>query len=195
LRLVSDKAFWLLVALMACAGAAEQSMGQWASFYAESGLGVSKAVGDIAGPCLFAAAMGLSRTLYAKIGASVGLERYMLWSAFACVLGYLLLALSPFAGASFSGCALVGFSVGIFWPGALSLSAARYGPGAAAMFAGLVLAGSAGGAAGPAIVGLAAASSGSIKTALLAGAVFPAAFALALKARAKAPGEAKADPA
>ena len=58
--------FWLFLLLMVCAGASEQAMSQWASAFAESGLGVSKAVGDLAGPCFFAVLMGLSRVFYAK---------------------------------------------------------------------------------------------------------------------------------
>jgi hypothetical protein len=74
-RLLSEKAFLLVLILMFYAGAAEQSMAQWASLFAESGLGITKAVGDIAGPCVFAALMGVSRTLYLRIGRKARLEK------------------------------------------------------------------------------------------------------------------------
>ena len=49
-KLFSMKLFWVFALLMVAAGACEQAMSQWASAFAESGLGVSKAVGDLAGP-------------------------------------------------------------------------------------------------------------------------------------------------
>ena len=44
--------FWIFVVLMVASGASEQAMSQWASAFAELGLGVSKTVGDLAGPCM-----------------------------------------------------------------------------------------------------------------------------------------------
>jgi fucose permease len=170
-RLLTEKSFLLVLILMFCAGAAEQSMAQWASLFAENGLGVAKAAGDIAGPCVFAALMGVSRALYSRIGLEARLGKYLLMSASACVFGYLLVCFAPLPALSFWGCGLIGLFVGILWPGILSLSS-----GGASVFATLVMAGNIGCAAGPAIVGIAAESFHSIRTGLLAGMLFPAAL-------------------
>ena len=44
--LVGKRIFWGFMLLMVCAGASEQAVSQWASAFAEKGLGVSKAAGD-----------------------------------------------------------------------------------------------------------------------------------------------------
>ena len=80
-KLLSQKVFWVLALLMVCAGASELAMSQWASAFAESGLHVSKAVGDLAGPCLFAVLMGISRVLYAKWSERINLSHAMLLRA------------------------------------------------------------------------------------------------------------------
>ncbi|MCE5343671.1 MAG: MFS transporter [Eubacteriales bacterium] len=172
--LFKNKLFWVFALLMVCAGASEQGMSQWASAFAEAGLKVSKTVGDLAGPCLFAAMMGLSRVLYARFSERLPLGRAMGGCAVSCVTGYLLVTLAPSPLLSLAGCALVGFSVGIFWPGTFSLAAAGCRMGGTAMFALLALAGDLGCASGPAVVGLAAnAAGGALRTGLLAAIGFP----------------------
>lgn len=59
--------FWTAIVLMICAGASELSMSQWASAYAESAIGLSKTAGDLAGPCMFAITMGISRVILSLI--------------------------------------------------------------------------------------------------------------------------------
>lgn len=145
--------FVLLLILMTTAGAAEISVSQWASAFAERGLGISKTAGDLAGPCLFAAAMGTARVFYAKAGDRVDLTKFMTGSAALCILGYAVTALSPFPPLALAGCALCGLSVGIMWPGILSLAAKRI-TGSASMFAWLALAGDIGCTVGPSLVGL-----------------------------------------
>lgn len=148
-ELFSMKLFWLFVALMVTAGACEQAMSQWASAFAESGLGVSKAAGDLAGPCLFAALMGLARVFYAKYSERVRLLPFMIGSGALCIGSYLLAALAPVPLLSLAGCALCGLSVGILWPGVFSIAAAQCPRGGTALFALLALAGDLGCAAGP----------------------------------------------
>ncbi len=67
-KLAGKKIFWIFMLMMLCAGASEQAVSQWASTFAEKGLGVSKTVGDLAGPMAFAAMMGISRMFYGKYG-------------------------------------------------------------------------------------------------------------------------------
>lgn len=145
--------FWLFL-LMICSGAAEQAMSQWASYFAEAGLGVSKTVGDLLGPCAFAFLMGISRALYGKKGEKIKLERAMLLSSGLCIVSYLIVIFSPFPMISLFACAVCGFSVGIMWPGTFSLAAKKYRQGGTAIFAILALAGDIGCALGPAIVGM-----------------------------------------
>ena len=154
-QLIKTPLFWLLVLLMVCSGASELAMAQWASAFTESALGVSKTVGDLAGPCLFAVLMGLSRVFYGKYGEKMNIVKFMIFSGILCVACYFLAALSARPVFGLIGCALCGFSVGIMWPGTISISAHTLTRGGTAMFALLALAGDLGGALGPGLVGVA----------------------------------------
>ena len=152
-RLFSSRLFWILMALMVCAGASEQAMSQWTSLFAEQGLGVTKAMGDLLGPCMFAALMGLSRLLYGLFGGKLNIRKGLLFSSALCIGAYLLAVFAPHPVLSLAGCGLCGFSVGLMWPGTFSLAAGEYAAGGTAMFALLALAGDVGCGAGPGLVG------------------------------------------
>lgn len=170
--------FWVLILLMACSGAAESAMAQWASAFTEAAMGLPKTLGDLAGPCLFAGFMGLSRVLGAGMSRKMELRRLMLVCGALCTVGYLLASLTPAPALGVAGCALCGFAVGIMWPGTISISSRICPAGGTAMFAFLALAGDLGGTIGPASVGFAADLLGSdLKKGLLVAAVFPAALA------------------
>lgn len=151
--LFAQPIFWLLLLMMVCGGAAEQAMSQWASLFAEVGLGVPKAMGDLLGPCAFAAMMGLARVYYGFMGGKLRLRRAMGLSAALCVVGYLIAVFSPWPLLSLVGCALTGLAVGLMWPGSLSLSAAAFPLGGTAMFGIMALAGDLGCTVGPMLVG------------------------------------------
>ena len=173
-QLFMTPVFWLGLLLMICAGASELSMAQWASAFAESALGLSKSVGDLAGPCLFAAAMGISRSIYGKYGEKIELTKYMLGSGILCLCCYLLASFAPHPVLSLFGCIFCGFSVGIMWPGTLSILSRQISRGGTAMFALLAMAGDIGGAFGPGIVGLATQRAGDdLKAGMLTGSLFP----------------------
>ena len=166
--------FFLGIVLMVCAGAAEMSMAQWASAFVESALGISKTVGDLAGPCLFAVTMGISRVIYGKSGNKIELTRYMLGSGALCLVCYILAALSLNPVVCLIGCTLCGFSVGIMWPGTISILSKRLPAGGTAMFALLAMAGDLGGAFGPWLVGFASQiNNDDLKAGMLAACVFP----------------------
>ncbi len=166
--------FLLMILLMICAGASEATMTQWASAFTESALGVSKTIGDLAGPCMFAAFMGVARVFYGKKSEKIDLTKVMLVCGTMCVACYLLAALSPLPIIGLIGCALCGLAVGIMWPGTISISAKKCPRGGTAMFAFLALAGDLGAAVGPAMVGaIADAAGGNLKTGLLFATVFP----------------------
>lgn len=145
--------FFLGIVLMVCAGAAEMSMAQWASAFVESALGLSKTTGDLIGPCMFAVTMGISRVFYGKFGNRIELTKYMLGSGALCLVCYILAALSINPVICLIGCILCGFSVGIMWPGTISILSKRLPAGGTAMFALLAMAGDLGGAFGPWLVG------------------------------------------
>lgn len=166
--------FWLLILLMVCSGASEVTMAQWASAFTESALGVSKMVGDLAGPCLFAAFMGLSRLLYGKLSARLNLGKTMLYSGILCCLCYFAASLAPLPVMGLAGCALCGFAVGIMWPGTLSLASQKCPLGGTAMFAFLALAGDLGGTLSPTLVGYVSdMADGDLKAGLFAASAFP----------------------
>lgn len=173
-ELIREKMFWILFVVMVCAGAAEQGMSQWASAFAETGLGVTKTIGDLAGPCMFAVCMGVARAWYGKFSEKIVLHTFMIISGILCVISYLLagLAGSPFAG--LAGCTLCGLSVGIMWPGSFSTGAKVLRRGGTAMFALMALAGDLGCSAGPGLVGLVSEmAEGSLKPGLLSAIIFP----------------------
>lgn len=166
--------FWLAIVLMVCAGASELTMAQWASAYAESAIGLSKTMGDLTGPCLFAAAMGISRVLYGKYGERIALTGFMLGSGLLCLVCYLTASLSGNPVMGLVGCIVCGFSVGILWPGTISISSGRMPYGGTAMFALLAMAGDLGGAFGPSLAGAVSQRFGNnLQKGMLAGSVFP----------------------
>lgn len=180
-QLLKTKVFWIFIVLMVCAGASELSMAQWASAFAESALGVSKTTGDLLGACGFAVFMGLSRIWYGKYGEKVDLSGFMIASGILCLTSYLLAAFAKWPVMGLVGCMLCGFSVGIMWPGSISISSARLPKGGTALFALLALAGDLGGAAGPAIVGKVSNLAGeNIQAGLLAGICFPVILVLSV---------------
>ena len=166
--------FWVAVILMICAGASELSMAQWASAFAESALGLSKNIGDLAGPCLFAVAMGTVRAIFGKFGHKLNLMHFMIFSGALCLVSYLLASLSSVPILGLLGCIFCGFSVAIMWPGTISICSPRIPKGGTALFAMLAMSGDLGGAAGPAIVGnISQVFSNNLKAGLLAGTIFP----------------------
>lgn len=177
---LKTSAFWMFTVLMLCAGASELSMAQWVSAFAERGLGVSKTVGDLAGPCMFALLMGVSRVAHAKISNKVNAAWYMGACCASCVVGYLLAALAPHPALGLVGCGICGLSVGVMWPGTYNM-ASEICRGGTAMFALLALAGDLGCSVGPSVVGLVAdANGGELKLGMLAAIVFPIVLALGL---------------
>ncbi len=173
-ELFSKKIFWVLMLMMVCAGASEQAVSQWASTFAENGLGVSKTMGDLAGPMSFAAMMGISRVFYGKYGEKINLDRFMGYSVLLCAVSYLCISLIPVPALGLVGCALCGLSVGILWPGTFSKAAAAIRGGGTAMFALLALAGDLGCSGGPTVVGIVSSYFGdNLKVGILAAIVFP----------------------
>lgn len=172
--LLGQKVFWLLMIVMICAGASEQAMSQWASAFAESALQVSKTIGDLAGPCAFAICMGTARALYGKYSDRIPLKKMMIGSAVLCICCYLVAVFAPNPVLGLIGCAVCGFSVGIFWPGTFSIAAWNLPGAGTAMYALMALAGDVGCSSGPTVVGMVAnVNGGNLKTGLMLAIIFP----------------------
>ncbi|MBQ4067577.1 MAG: MFS transporter [Clostridia bacterium] len=180
-KLLKTPIFWLMILLMVCSGASEATMAQWASAFTESALGVSKTIGDLAGPCLFAMFMGISRMLYGKFSEKLDLSRVMLICGAMCAGCYLLASLASLPILGLCGCALCGLAVGIMWPGSISISSQSCPKGGTAMFAFLALAGDLGAMVSPAMVGSISEMAGdNLKTGLLAATLFPVLLVITL---------------
>ena len=166
--------FCASICLMVCAGASELAMAQWASAYAEAALGLSKTIGDLLGPCMFAVTMGINRIIFGKYGEKMNLVKYMTASGLLCVICYLMASLSSNPLIGLIGCVLCGFSVAIMWPGTISISSKKFPNGGTAMFALLAMAGDLGGGVGPAIVGrITQYADDNIRVGMGAGLIFP----------------------
>ena len=173
-ELFREKKFWILMLMMVCSGAAEQSVSQWASTFAEKGLGITKSVGDLVGPMLFSILMGISRLLYGKYGEKWNLDRFMKFSCVLCIASYLCISFIPVPMVELLGCGLCGFSVGIMWPGTFSKAAAALRHGGTLLFAMLALAGDLGCSGGPTLVGFVSSGLGdNLRLGIFAGIIFP----------------------
>ncbi len=173
-ELFRNKVFWILLIMMICSGASEQAVSQWASTLAEKGLGVSKAIGDLAGPMFFAVMMGSSRAFYGKVGENIDLDRFMSASCILCVISYLMIAVVPNPVVNLIGCGICGLSVGIMWPGSFSKASQSMPKGGTAMFALLALGGDVGCSGGPTYVGMIASRfSDNLQLGILWAVIFP----------------------
>ena len=164
------RGFWLFPVLILASGAAEQAIAQWASDFAEIGLGVDKTLGDVFGTCLFALGMALSRTVYGVLGEKIDLKKAFVLCGGLLIGSYLLAALSPSAGLSLAGIAFGGVFVGLLWPGLYAVAGHAYPKGGTKMFGVLALFGDIGCTVGPTLTGLV---SNDIKTGLLFATCFP----------------------
>lgn len=173
-ELFQSRIFWVLMIMMVCSGASEQAVSQWASAFAEQGLGISKSAGDLAGPMMFAVLMGSARMIYGKYGEKMNLNKFMKLSSILCIISYLLICLTPSPILSLIGCGLCGLSVGIMWPGTFSKASVALKTGGTAMFALLALAGDLGCSGGPTLVGMISNLAGNhMKMGILAAIIFP----------------------
>ena len=177
--LITSKIFLVALLLMVCSGAAEQAMGQWASLFSEKGLGISKTLGDLLGPCLFAVMMGIIRTLYGMKGQKINIHKTLMICSVVCMFSFAITALVPVPAIALMGCSLCGLTVSLMWPGMLSLTAKGYPAGGTAMFAIMALGGDLGCSVGPWLTGIVADSS-SLNIGLLTGILFPAVMLIGL---------------
>ena len=180
-ELFREKIFWILMLMMLCAGASEQAVSQWASTFAEQGLGVSKALGDLIGPMLFSVLMGISRLIYGRYGERMDLDRFMRYCTILCIISYMCISLIRVPIIELIACGICGFSVGIMWPGTFSKASASIRRGGTVMFAMLALAGDLGCSGGPTLVGMvSSALDNNLRIGILSGIIFPIILILTL---------------
>ncbi len=185
-ELFRNKMFWMIMLFMVCAGASELGVSQWASTFAERGLSMSKAVGDLAGPMFFAVLMGSARAFYGKFGEKIDLHKFMYYSSLLCIVSYLVIALAPNPVVSLIACGICGLSVGIMWPGTFSTASAGLPGGGTAMFALLALAGDLGCSSGPSVIGFVSSHFGdNLHRGILVGTIFPLLLFLGLMVRSR----------
>lgn len=170
--LMKDSRFILFLVMMLCAGASEITMAQWASMFAQQSLGVSKAIGDLAGPCAFAIFMGAGRIWYAKVSQKVSFYKTVIVLNILCFLCYVIVGVCNVASVSLICCALCGFTVSIFWPGTYSAGAKIFTNGGAVMFSAFAMLGDIGCSLGPWILGITADLYG-LNWGFLTSAIFP----------------------
>ena len=151
-KLFSSNMFRIFVIVMLCSGASEIAMSQWASLFAETGLGVSKTMGDLLGPCLFAFFMGVARLLFGKFGEKVDTFNVLSVAGIICVIGYFVSVFAKNPIVSLIGCGIVGFGSAVMWPGTLSLAAKHCKEGGVALFGLLAMGGDVGCCLGPTVV-------------------------------------------
>lgn len=172
-ELFGEKIFWVLMLMMVCSGASEQAVSQWASTFAEEGLGIAKTMGDLVGPMTFSILMGLSRLIYGKYGDRIDLDKFMKGSCVLCIASYLCISIVPIPIVELIGCGICGFSVGIMWPGTFSKASVALKRGGTLLFAMLALAGDLGCSSGPTLVGFVSGAAGDMRLGILAGIVAP----------------------
>lgn len=164
--------FWVIMLLMISSGAGEQSMAQWTSMFAQESLGVTKNVGDILGPCLFAISMGISRLFYGRIGERIGVEKSLILYAGVGILSYITATIFKNPYVNLLGCGICGFSLGVMWPVVLSFGAKKFPGAGTAVFAIFAVGGDLGCSLGPEVVARVTEIT-NFKTGLFAASIFP----------------------
>ena len=151
-KFLKNPLVWVSVVGIFLGGAAEVTMAQWASGYLEAAVGLPKIWGDLCGVAMFSVALGLGRSLYAKIGKNIA--RALFWGAIGAATCYLIAALSPFPVVGLLACAFTGFCVSMMWPGSLIVASDRFPGGGVLIFALMAAGGDFGASVGPQMVGV-----------------------------------------
>ncbi len=165
------KGIVLCVLCIFLGSAAENVMTNWISGFMENGLRISKDVCDVVGMAVFAAALGLTRTLYGKFGKNI-INTLTIGMIGASVC-YLTAALSPNVVVAVIACILTGALTAMLWPGTLIMMEENMPALGVAAYALMAAGGDFGAAAAPQLLGIiadkAAASAWAQKRALEVG--------------------------
>lgn len=133
-------------------GAAECTMSQWASGFIENAIGIPKVYGDVIGVALFAALLGLGRTLYSRYGKKI--VHILLYGMLGACVCYLVagLSLNPVVGVA--ACALTGMFTSMLWPGTLIYVEENFENVGVAVYAMMAAGGDMGASLAPQLLGI-----------------------------------------
>ena len=157
-------------ALIFLGGAAECTMAQWVSGFAEAAIGLPKLVGDVVGVAGFAAMLGIGRTLYSRIGKKV--IRVMLFGMIGASVCYVAAAASTNPWLSLAACAVTGLCTSMLWPGTLIYADEKVKNLGVSAYALLAAGGDMGASVAPQLVGIVSDSVG-MREGILLAAIFP----------------------
>ena len=133
-------------------GAAEGTMTAWVSSYVETALTLPKLLGDILGMALFAATLGLGRSLYAKYGKNI--LRVMMLGMAGAALCYFTASLSANPILGLIACVITGFCVSMLWPGSIIVVEKRFSQVGVSAYALMAAGGDLGIAVSPQLMGI-----------------------------------------
>lgn len=133
-------------------GATEVTMSEWVSNFIESGIGLPKVVGDILGVAMFAAMLGIGRTIYAKIGKNI--SSVMLFGMAGSTVCYIVASLSLNPVTGLIACAVTGLCVSMLWPGTLIYAEENFPKLGVAVYALMAAGGDLGASVAPQLVGV-----------------------------------------
>lgn len=143
---------WVMIFAIFLGGASEVTMAQWSSSFLEGALGIDKIWGDIFGVALFAAMLGLGRSMFGKYGTRA--EPVLLFGAIGAFVCYIVAALSPFKILGLLAVALTGLAVSMLWPGSIIIGSERVPTGGVFIYALMAAGGDLGASVGPQLVGI-----------------------------------------
>ena len=124
--------------------------------FAQQALGVSKVIGDLAGPCAFAIFMGTGRIWYAIMSNKLSFKKTLIVMSVLCFVCYMVVAVCKLPFVALIFCAACGFTVSISWPGIYSEGAKDFKNGSAVMFSVFAMCGDTGCCLGPWVLGVVA---------------------------------------
>ena len=133
-------------------GAAEMTMTQWISGFAEKALGISKVYGDVFGMALFAFALGFGRTLYSIKGKSI--YPILLGGMGISSLCYVAAALTGNSIFGLIVCVLTGFFTSMLWPGTIVYTNEKFISCGVGVYALLAAGGDLGASLSPQLMGI-----------------------------------------
>lgn len=142
----------LCVACIFFGSCSENTMSNWISTYAETALGIGKAVGDILGAAMFAILLGVARITYAKFGKNIC--RTLLIGMIGASVCYLVIGFSSNVVVAFIACILTGFCTSMLWPGTLIMMEEKIPNAGVAAFALMAAGGDLGAAVAPQLMGI-----------------------------------------
>lgn len=147
-----NKGLWLCVMCIFFGGAAECTMSQWASGFAEKALGISKVWGDVFGLALFGALLGIGRTAYSKFGKNI--EKVILFGLLGAFFCYICAGVVISPVVALIACALTGICTSMLWPGSLIYTEEKIPGMSVAAYALMAAGGDLGASVAPQLVGI-----------------------------------------